>query len=571
MDEIQEFVKSSGLDKYEKFEVSEFSNGNKAVCSKEKLRFNITGTFPRTVSYTMENYQQALYSKSKENVNALIGYEIYYREITEEQFLAKNISRFEGLDACSGMGNIWNINDFRPRDISCKDGSADCGLSPGPNNEFPVNVYQDEEGWLPMNLKPFTPYALYATTLMVPYLADKATGAQTDMIYFRTRSEPPQEIRNLETRTPGQNSIKVSWLPPRNPHGIIDHYDIVLNYIPQADFARTRKFCGNKGGSVVAVDKAPRPVEPVKDKIKSNATDVCPTCTCLPGDGQKNKIEDRGDEHIEEQEFYSELINKIFNYNTISLDNRKKRSVNDLSKGNSLALLAKQLDYIKVRRKIGALDSFEKLTNETSLINGSNVYSTIYLRVPGNQTKVVIDSLKHYALYEVKVMACQRTYKIDLKCRSNCRLQKDCSPWTVKEAKTQPKPNADNIVLDGASELDVFTANETTGDTFIRWRPPADPNELIGHYILRSDERLGDETKENFNELCISLSQLEELEDGRVEYRLERPGEYWISLQAVSLAGSGSPTPWQYVKAGHQKFIRRNFYCHIVSFAGQIY
>ena len=530
--------------------MSEFSNGNKAVCSKEKLRFDIIETFPRTIRYTMENYQQALYSKSKENVNALIGYEIYYREITEEQFLAKNISRFEGLDACSS--NIWNINDFRPSDLSpssCTDGSADCGLSAGANNEFPVNVYKDEDGLLPMSLRPFTPYALYATTLMVPYLADKATGAQTDMIYFRTRTEPPDQVRNLETRTPLQNSIKVSWAPPRNPHGIIDHYDIVLNYIPQADFARNRKFCGNKG-AVDVNEKIPRVEEPSKGK--ANVTDMCPTCTCLPGDGQKNKIEDRGDEHIEEQEFYNELINKLFNFHTssFSVSDRRKRSVRDNQKGNALTLLSKPpAEFVTIRRKMGVLFSFEKLVNETAFINGSDAYSTVFLRVPGNQTKVLIESLKHYALYEVKVMACQEAYKKDEDCKTNCRMQKDCSAWTVKEAKTQAKPHADDIILENG-ELTVFNANETTGDTYIQWKPPADPNELITHYILRSDERLGDQPKENYAELCISLSKLGELEDGWVEYRLERAGEYWISLQAVSLAGPGQATPWQYVKAG---------------------
>ena len=61
------------------------TNGNKAVCSKEELGFNITQRSSQMILYSMQNYRQNLHNRENEDVNALIGYEIYYREITEEQ------------------------------------------------------------------------------------------------------------------------------------------------------------------------------------------------------------------------------------------------------------------------------------------------------------------------------------------------------------------------------------------------------------------------------------------------------------------------------------------------------
>ena len=76
--------------------------------------------------------------------------------------------------------------------------------------------------------------------------------------------------------------------------------------------------------------------------------------------------------------------------------------------------------------------------------------------------------------------------------------QKDCSPWTIAEAKTKQKDNADDIVMENG-EIDIYMANETTtGKTFIRWIPPADPNQMITHYTVRTTQTLSDESTNHF-------------------------------------------------------------------------
>ena len=543
MEEINNFIEKSGLKKPGVYEVSSVTNGNKAVCSKEKLWFNITGIHGRAFVFEFENYRQNLYLRAEEDVNALIGYEIYYREINDDQYVAKNISKFEGLDACGG--NTWNVQDRRPSDnLGTCENSKDCNL-PANQDDFPILVYKPETGWI-FDLKPFTPYAVYATTLMVPHLATNATGAQSDIVYFRTDSEPPEEVRSLKwSAEETYSKLRISWSPPRRPHGIIDHYDIMLEYIPLKDIAKNRNYCSKKP------EDKPEKAEIVVPKPKVNDTSNCPLCQCSKDDGKNhNKIEDFGDEHIDEQVFYSDLINKIFTIPiTIGGGGKSKRSIR--SGAESLQLLGQPEEekYVRVNTKTASVQSHENVYNETSFINGSNVYGILYERVSGNQTEIVLKDLKHFALYQVKVMACQAERKYDVDCVDNCIMQKDCSPWSIDEAKTRPKPNADDIIVDD-NKLDINFPNETTGDTYIRWRPPQDPNEMIVHYTLRRKSSMSDDASNSYMEQCISLNQLIELDDGsgRVEYHLTTEGEYLISLRAVSLYSSGGWTSWQKVK-----------------------
>lgn len=567
MEEIRGLIEASGMNQTQKnFEVSEVTNGNKAVCSKEKLRLTVKYLDGTMLMIAIENYRQNLF-RNNQDLNALIGYEIYYREISDDQFHSKNVSKFEGLDACGG--NTWTVMDKRPDDLQTPRFIPCVAESPGCiwlNGEYQTWVQPDELEMV-SDLKPFTPYAFYVTTLMVPHLASNATGAQSDILYIRTLEEPPEPVRNLQWRSESSSSLKIMWKPPRHPHGIIDHYDVMLDYLSVVEMARQRNYCHKK---IFNMDQSP--VVSVKDEPKTSGSDtanggVCPTCTCVT-QGQDSakvgKIEDSADEHVEEQDFYNEILNKIF---TISVDaaggststaaRRRRRSIKDVDQAHGVngldgkeeskeALLPYSIVYTKLK---GAADKVsEKIYNKTAFVNGTSVYSTLYIRVSGNETEVVIHQLKHFAIYHVKVMACQKQRPQNPNCtHAHCIQEKDCSSWSLEEAKTLPKTLADDILLPG-DKLTVVTANETTGETSIRWRPPPDPNEMIVNYMLRMASSLADETDKTYPEMCISLADLVELEDGWLEYRLERQGEYWISLRAVSLHSGGAWTTWQWVK-----------------------
>ena len=67
--------------------ISPYSNGNKIVCSEEKLHIEVNPGGPMFLRVAYQNYQHRLEtSNNNVDINALLGYHVYYRELTEQQF-----------------------------------------------------------------------------------------------------------------------------------------------------------------------------------------------------------------------------------------------------------------------------------------------------------------------------------------------------------------------------------------------------------------------------------------------------------------------------------------------------
>ena len=65
-------------------QVSTVSNGNQMICSDKKLWLQVKAT-SSFLEVKHENYQQHLLGEGSVK-NSLLGYHIFYRELTEEQF-----------------------------------------------------------------------------------------------------------------------------------------------------------------------------------------------------------------------------------------------------------------------------------------------------------------------------------------------------------------------------------------------------------------------------------------------------------------------------------------------------
>merc|ERR1719317_168626 len=111
MKEITSFLDLSGVQMREEHAVSSVSNGNKIVCSEEKLKLEVLTGGPDLLKLEYQNYQETLEIENLQNpadlnIEALLGYHVYYRELSEEQYQNKGISKYEGMDVCGG--STWN-------------------------------------------------------------------------------------------------------------------------------------------------------------------------------------------------------------------------------------------------------------------------------------------------------------------------------------------------------------------------------------------------------------------------------------------------------------------------------
>merc|ERR1719481_1842061 len=189
-----------------------------------------------------QNYQYNLETNSNNqdvDINALLGYHVYYRELTEEQFQEQNMSKFDGMDVCGG--SEWQI--LFEEHTSTR--TAQRSLDTGPCDNTTERCFIDDKGevWLIMtypdittyiiNCKPYTAYAVYVTTVMEKSLAANATGAQSDIVYTRTLESRPSPVLGLDSSSETNETtttLEVEWRPPRHPNGIIEMYYVMLAY-----------------------------------------------------------------------------------------------------------------------------------------------------------------------------------------------------------------------------------------------------------------------------------------------------------------------------------------------------
>ena len=178
--------------------------------------------------------------------------------------------------------------------------------------------------------------------------------------------------------------------------------------------------------------------------------------------------------------------------------------------------------------------------NET--IPGTRHMKRVLVKLPGNVTSVVIDSLRHYTDYEIRILACHQE-RLD-----GGQVFRACSDEAILNTKTMHNNTADNIIpWDTSYDINTLAGNGSEG--IIKWLPPSDPNERIVNYML---SRSPDPTTKPFIR-CISLAEIkksrEEVRPGEwrevMSYVLTTDGEYYIRLQAVSLFDEGSWTKFQ--------------------------
>jgi len=596
--EITKLVSRSGIKtgyEYHKLDISDTTNGDKAVCSEQELYIydqhlpSFGGTAILIIHF--ENFEKSLASKSNQDVRSLLGYNIYYREITEEQFAHKNLTKYEGREACGG--ETWEIINQRKKPVeinlnstahkdslafgSCEDGDQNC-LEDAKNSL----LYGEETSFI-SQLKPYTAYAIYVSTLMTkPFSGQDATGAQSKIIYVRTLVGIPEPVRKLVvTPTSSSSGLEVSWEPPKKPNGILDHYDVIVEFNPLQDGLINVNWCDKKK-PIKIIPKIPK-----SQNLKSNTTDLCPKQQCPTcKNGEANVLPVEEEDHINDAYLEDAIINTIFNQKVPDgscPSKRLKRSAkqNDEPKDNTIIQSSKDdLDtaennlLIQVR---SANDEMEymlaKNESRTTGITGEIYFTKMYAQVGGNVThpKITIEQLKHYGQYSVKVRACHVVQKINPDCKDPpCKMTKRCSIEEEVVKKTQAKPKADDIVNPHSGEVaqlliavgskvsngelededNDHSESSTGGETYIRWFPPQAPNEMITMYKLRMKKDLADESEEHVN--CISFNDPKitpwEERAGWVQYKLTWAGSYYISLKAVSLYGEGAWTSYQWAQ-----------------------
>ncbi|XP_022901274.1 insulin-like receptor isoform X1 [Onthophagus taurus] len=330
------------------------------------------------------------------------------------------------------------------------------------------------------DLKPYTQYALYVKTYTI---AQEQSGARSDIWYFRTNPGQPSSPTFLNLRANSSSTIEATWLPPKNPNGNLTHYRVIVTLKETQEIREYGNSCSLKFSQ-----STPKTVDPAKP------TDPPPskndTCECTSDMLRESNLLVNKEAETESQiNFENELQNRVY--------------IKRVTPPTPSVTLS--------RRKRQMFPSHS--TNVSDSHVGNKTYVATYIVT---DTKFYVTNLQHHTNYEISVQACRKTEP------DKGDFQPNCSDSTVKEIRTDSKPDADNI----ASNITVVSVTENS--ITISWKPPVNPNGRIRHYfvdIWKSGTALP--------ERCIDS---QDFKNSSYKYTLEplTPGNYTIRVQAMS-------------------------------------
>lgn len=443
------------------------SNGDLIPCQTKNLNLTIMST---ASAFAILKWNRFEMDDSRE----MLGYVIYYREVADE-----NVPLFEEQDLC--IESLWKTVQ-KPKDSGSKDKHVLLVLN---------------------ELKPWT---LYATYLKADTLSTAKSTGMSKVRYFRTKPGVPTNPTNLKITAKRVGELIVSWDPPKEPKGEVDHYFVYwqLEVLNVADFS-IRDYCQNRLKPIVKQEEKREP--------KTNETLGENCCVC-----SKDKKVDK----TQEAERQMQIFFENFLHNNIFVK-RHPISPSDESP-NRQRREAVIEDPHATDKYLQAHNNFSRPNTSKQSAEQPFLAMAVY-----NSRSVVIGNLAHFQEYNIEVIACHKSKEDG----------KYCSNRAIVTAKTLPLETADSI---NSSSVNATLIVNGTGDMLITWDPPAYTNGLIVTYEVAYNKA----TKKNKDDSIVCITQR--------EYQLSRScrlqkldaGNYSYRIRATSLAAVGNWTEYKF-------------------------
>lgn len=457
IEKLQE-VAMPHLPHFTDLEVAPNSNGDQIACNVTDL--------PVKITYVDSNYITLEWNQFEmEDQRSLLAYTLYCTEAPSQ-----NITLYDGRDAC-GQDN-WRVYDVQ-------------------NQPSEKKIVQP----LP-NLKPYTYYAFYVKTYTI---ASARTGAQSEIMYFRTNASMPSPPQNLQVISNSSDSLKISWLPPAHPNGDITHYIVSGKKHLNGDmYSKDRDYCADPPTKT----EAPQVIQPTLSP-KSNDT-----CVCAENPERTLSINEM--EESARIKFEDELQNKVY---------------------------IRRKDPIRTKRHTAAhpfpnntesmSPSFRNNVIQNVTENGTDIWESFSFPVYG-KTDFFIDKLHHFTSYVINVQACRKK-------EGENDVESRCSSTSMQTQRTLKKRGADRITK-------VHITNQSLDAVTVAWEPPQDPNGVI--FTISLEYKALDNDNAKVYPECITSKNF--TNDSTHRITLPIPGNYSLRVFATTSAGEGEYSPYIY-------------------------
>ncbi|XP_055689522.1 insulin-like receptor isoform X2 [Lutzomyia longipalpis] len=474
-----------GRDFYTAQDVAKTSNGDKIACNVTKLIVNTTRIDDHGAVIEWEPYQL-------EDDRALLGYVVSYIEAP-----FKNVSLYDGRDACGTDG--WKVDDVGRE-----------------------NYTQTSISYPLARLEPYTQYAYYVKTYTV---ATEQMGAQSDIIYFRTRPGRPEQVQRLRTTANGTSEIVVEWEPPSKARGNLTSYCILATISEDsAALGSKRDYCTHglkpEADLPVLPTPSPKPTSPTPDDPEK--------CACKKNDKPKLSEADA--------EIQISFEDHLHNYVYIKKPSRTRRSI-PLNGNNSALSDYFPNDIIFPDSPMIEDSVIPEHMKKDVMDENNDYYVQVYRELNVSETKYVIKQLKHYTQYIISVIACRELEENVYP--KNDKDTPNCSTKAIEYQRTGKIGGADDI-----THVHIEKTNNNT--LFISWKAPKNPNSLILTYTVHIQKVDDVNSMRKPTVHCIKKETFEK-SNGTFKLTMVEAGNYSIQVQATSLAGEGNMTDPRYI------------------------
>uniref|UniRef100_A0A915I7T5 receptor protein-tyrosine kinase n=1 Tax=Romanomermis culicivorax TaxID=13658 RepID=A0A915I7T5_ROMCU len=507
------------------------------------------------------------FNTSEMDHRMFLGYQVYYKAVDYE-----NVSRFEDRDACS---DSWKMIFY---DIN-------------------------ERGVLLNGLKADTLYAIYVSTSVKS--SPGAKGGVSPLVYVRTKFETPSSVIVAKVESPDSTSIYIEWLPPEMPNGEITHYRIA--YSSKSDvLTNERNYCDEPPNYSIREDK-PLGFSDLTQETSINETSLQGTCSaqkCCECDGSKSLSDLKSsrrhstpdDELINERAAFencgSEYCRNLLRSTLQScslMQNKEKLAIGYTSSYRKFSMQLRlttmfsrifQLDYDlnlnerpKREAELVAEDQSSVFMSSTSMITTTTsaftavpltTSSSKYIPFFGGETgrallnllrKPVYKPIESWPIHRNNTTNVSKSgdyymFNVIWACQNTSAEENYCSFFDVMRLKrTQLNESAETINFTSIS-IQNISLDSHSESRFVKWDPPKSPNGFVVAYEIEySRTSLSHSSQRNAvhqttKKECILVSKYKNSSGIFLHDLL--PGNYSVSVRAVSLAQRGPWTPPKY-------------------------
>ncbi|CAI2728552.1 unnamed protein product [Schistosoma spindalis] len=556
-------------------EMITITNGDLSYCNWRKFDIKLSGLSSHSVHVTWPYPSTIQFNDKSTNANFSDGLNSSYVDELVLIYLFYQPARKDIQNVVQDR-RVYDKNSWRMLTASCDSNHGD--------NVPKLSHLQFDCGLTLFKLESAMRYVVYVE-MQFPL---KHTGAISNLVYFTTLSINPSPPQYSWLEPVNKHTLRLTWMPPAKPSGIIDTYLIWIRLLEDnpSDYL-TRDFCIHKPNWIHSGWNKNLPFKHTDHiNFKRGYCDSCLSCPNLHEIEQLSNIQTISSSN---ENYWPSSVSRWMTDDFGNLLPVYIVDENFSLKSGTVVLIVqknisnyfKDISYFQTNSQKTCIQS---VNENVKYLTGLSPFTRVLVEI---QACLEYDSISHEKSLRTKCNHPPPWFNrksgtiVNLNQHQWAACEYElCSPRSTVINRVNPDVESDSIPVSS-----IYTSPTGPGSVRITWSSPIKPNGLIIHYILRYRPKNHDNHTDNYSfsdmsvpwlTKCIPLSDWATVKpeqksltsslftdlNKKMVSRSERdsngnsnsakggilikdlsPGSYEFQILAISLAGSGEWSP----------------------------